>query len=83
MAFLWFSNGTFSTIFKKEIVDFCNTTQYELGIAGDKECIFLYLNGELLHKISESTNIFGPGGIVMIGKGRYGFDNFRIYKEIY
>lgn len=82
VSFLHFSDGRFSTIFKKVIEGFSVSTEYKLGIAGDKESIFLYLNDELLQVISNSKNIFGLGGIVMIGKGRYRFDNFRIYEAI-
>jgi hypothetical protein len=79
---LQFAKGCVSVVFKEKIKGFSKSTPYKLGISGDKKNIFLYFNDNFLHSISDSKNISGLGGIVMVGKGRYAFDNLRIYNKI-
>lgn len=82
LSFLQFLNGTMTTIYEQPIQNFNRQTEYQLGIAGDKERILLFFNKSLVQAIGDTINIRGPGGIVYLGKGRYGFDNFRIFSSI-
>jgi hypothetical protein len=82
IVFSQFLSGTLSTIYEQPIQGFNRHKEYRLGIAGDKEQIFLFFNNNLVQVVSDSKNIQGSGGIVYLGKGRYGFDNFRIFHNI-
>lgn len=71
--------GNFGVLYSKELDEIDKDNYITLGIMGNKDRLYLYVNKKIVQTIKDDSYLSGAAGVVFVGKGRFCVDNFTIY----